>query len=626
MPSDHPAEADPYLIANVFGRSNSSLSGKWRYLVDPYEAGYRDIFGNAVSSGYFRNRRAQDPGELIEYCFDTADQLDVPGDWNSQRRELFLYEGSIWYQREFQWEPHSGHRTFLCFGAANYEAQVWVNGEPAGEHEGGFTPFHLEVTPLLQRGSNFVVCKVDNRRRAEAVPGLQSDWWNYGGLTRDVTLVDLPATFIRDYGIWLDHSGGDRIRGWVRIDGPNLSQRIKVGIPEAGLECDVHTNDRGIAEFELEPKVDRWSPQHPRLYDVEIESESDRVTEPIGFRTIEVRDEDILLNGEPIFLCGISLHEEAPTREGRAHSEEDARIALGWARELGCNFVRLAHYPHNEHQVRMADRMGLLLWCEIPVYWKIGWTNPDTLATARKQLQEMIARDRNRASVIIWSVANETLPQPERLTFLQSLIETARSDDPTRLVSAAIFPGFQEIGLLGEFVSARARGESAPAPVVEINDPLGELLDVIGRNDYTSWYMPGLVARQTNLDERTVRRIILETVETFEWKSRFRKPLIISEFGAGALQGLHGDELDVFTEELQAKIYRSQIEALDRISFLRGFSPWILQDFRSPRRALPDIQDFFNRKGLISDRGVKKAAFSVLREFYRRLEGASSSV
>jgi beta-glucuronidase len=605
------------LITHVYGRTRSPLNGKWHVLIDPYEAGYYDIFGNPSRGGYFRNRRAADAGELVEYRFDTAELLDVPGDWNSQKAELLLYEGTVWYQRDFHVEVVPGRRLFLCFDGANYETRVWVNGEPAGEHEGGFTPFHLEITSLVRDGSNFVICKVDNRRRRGAVPTLQTDWWNYGGLTRDVQLVDVPASFLREYAIWLDRAQS-QIRGWFRIDGEETRQRVRVAVPEAGLQCEVESDESGLAEFQLPADVERWSPEHPKRYAVVLESDTDRVEERIGFRTIETSGEDLLLNGESIRLRGISIHEEAPLRDGRAHGEEDARVLLGWAKELGCNFVRLAHYPHNEHQVRMADELGLLVWSEIPVYWNIDWENPKTLPCARSQLREMIARDRNRASVILWSVANETPPTPERQAFLRTLVETARTDDPTRLVAAALFPGFDEINRLSDFVTARAAGNDAAPPTVELSDPLGEDLDVIGRNDYTTWYMPAFVARKTGLAEREVRAILLEALASFEWKSRFGKPLVISEFGADALQGRRGDDLDVFTEDCQANLYRHQAAVVEKIPFLRGFSPWILQDFRSPRRPLPEIQDFYNRKGLVSNRGIRKAAFSVLREFYER--------
>ena len=174
----------------------------------------------------------------------------------------------------------------------------------------------------------------------------------------------------------------------------------------------------GVATFDLDaPKLKLWAPENPKLYTVSISAGDDRVEDRIGFRSIAVRGADILLNGHSVFLRGISLHEENPLRGGRAFSVEDARLLLGWAKELGCNFVRLAHYPHNEHMARVADELGLMLWEEVPVYWTIQWENPETLANAKAQLTDLIMRDRNRASVIVWSVANETPVSEPRTDF-----------------------------------------------------------------------------------------------------------------------------------------------------------------------------------------------------------------
>jgi beta-glucuronidase len=192
------------------------------------------------------------------------------------------------------------------------------------------------------------------------------------------------------------------------------------------------------AEFSFSAGVTLWTPENQKLYTVEIATEADQVTDRIGFRSIEVRGTDILLNGKSMFLRGISMHEEAPTRAGRAWSEDDARTLLGWAKALGCNFVRLAHYPHNEATLRVADQMGLLVWAEVPVYWTIQWENPETLRNAKNQLSEMIARDQNRAALIIYSVGNETPISDARNRFLLQLIQHAHSTDPTRLVSAAL--------------------------------------------------------------------------------------------------------------------------------------------------------------------------------------------
>ncbi len=591
-PASAPLLSHTPLIQNVYGRSARSLDGPWRTIVDPYESGYYDYRLQPLSTtGYFANQKPSSKSDRVEYDFDRSDTLSVPGDWNSQRKELFFYEGTVWYKRDFDARPSVDRRLFVHFAAANYDAKVFVNGKPIGEHVGGFTPFDFEVTGAVHEGNNFIVVKVDDQRRRDGVPTVNTDWWNYGGLTRDVLLVEVPKTFIRDYALHLARDGGGRppaapyrLSGWVQLDGPRLEQGVTLRIPETDTTVTVRTDAQGFARLEASAKVALWSPDRPKLYAVDIAAETDKVEDRMGFRTIETRGADVLLNGEPVFLRGISIHEQAPMREGRAYSPEDARTLLGWARELGANFVRLAHYPHNEHMIRTADEMGLMVWAEIPVYWTIAWDNASTLENAKGQLSEMIERDRNRASVVIWSVGNETPLGSARLAFMGELVRTARALDDTRLVAAAL-----------------ERHAVDPSTEV-IDDPLGAELDVLGCNEYLGWY-DGLP----------------DKADGVVWKTSYGKPLVITEFGADALQGLHGDALTRWTEEYQASVYEHQIRMLDRIPFLRGVTPWILADFRSPRRPLPGIQDFWNRKGLISDRGVKKQAFFLLQRYYERL-------
>jgi beta-glucuronidase len=346
--------------------------------------------------------------DRVEYDFDASPTLQVPGDWNSQRPELFFYEGPIWYRKKFDYTVAPGRRTFVHFGAVNRQARVFLNGELIGEHEGGFTPFDFEITSKLKLGENSLVVQADSERYRDAVPTLMTDWWNYGGITRPVRLVDLPETFIEEYFLYLERGSRRVVQGRVRLNGTHKQQQVTIRIAEAGVGKTVQTDDSGYAEFRLEADLELWSPDSPKLYRVEISAETDTVADTLGFRTVEVSGTKILLNGEPIFLRGISVHEEAPFRGGRAFSKSDARTLLGWVRELGGNFVRLAHYPHSEAMVREAERMGILVWSEIPVYWTISWENPDTLASAEQQLAENILRDRNRAAVILWSVANET--------------------------------------------------------------------------------------------------------------------------------------------------------------------------------------------------------------------------
>lgn len=570
------------LIANVSGRSTFLLNGDWHAIADPYEAGALDYRGKPQTHPFFANAKPHDKSELLEYNFERSELLKVPGDWNSQRPSLFFYEDTVWYEKTFNYKKQPGKRAFLHIGAANYRARVGINGKVICEHEGGFTPFNCEATSQLVDGENFVVVYVNNTRKQEAVPPLMTDWWNYGGLTRDVQLVEVPQTFVQDYALQLQPGTRDQITGWVKLSEASAGQKVTVRIPEIALEQSFTSDSTGAAQVSLRATALKlWSPEQPKLYRVEIVSATDRVADDIGFRTIEVKGRDILLNGKAIFLRGICIHEEAPYRTGRAFSEEDAATLLGWARELGANFVRLAHYPHNENMLRMADRMGLMVWSEIPVYWLIDWKNPATLRNAQAQLTENITRDRNRASIVIWSVGNETPILPERNVFMRELVATARKLDSARLISAAL------------------QVTTNQGATRVIDDPLGADLDVLGLNEYIGWYG----GTTKDIDEAV-------------WTTPYNKPLIVSEFGADAKYGFHADPETRFSEEFQETLYQHQVKMLDGIPFLRGTSPWILMDFRSPRRLLPGVQDYFNRKGLVSERGEKKKAFYVLQKWY----------
>jgi beta-glucuronidase len=596
-----PGAAD--LVTNISGRARISLNGKWKAIVDPYSTGFgMRLYENRKPrvSGFDDSNpeSAKFPSELVEYNFDASGSLMVPGDWNSQRENLFLYEGPVWYRRLFPYRKRPGVRSFVYFGAANYEATIYLNGKKLGEHFGGYTPFNFEVTDAVNDGDNALVVEVNSARRADGVPSVNTDWWNYGGLTRDVDLVEVPETFIQDYLIQLAKGSTGEIAGWLRLNGAAKSSSATLEIPEAGITQKISTNAEGFGEFKFPAKLTLWSPENPKLYRVILstgsaatvageasaDSKHDRVEDQIGFRTIETRGPQILLNGKPIFLRGISMHEEAPFRGGRAFSTEDAQTLLGWAKELGCNFVRLAHYPHNENEVRLADKLGLLLWSEVPVYWTVDWQNPATLESAESQLRDSIARDRNRASVILWSLSNETPIDPARTEFITKLAAYARTQDSTRLITSAL----NHTQNAGPFSRT-------------LNDPLGAALDVLGINEYIGWYEGKP-----------------EDAPQTHWTIAYDKPVILSEFGAGAVAGNHGDANARFTEEYQARLFEQQLRMLRQMPNLAGMSPWVLMDFHSPRRLLEGVQDFRNLKGVVSWRGERKQAFYVLQNFYRK--------
>jgi len=580
-----PSPPSPIVLTGADRRPAISLDGEWASIVDPYFSGLYSFHHEEKKDGWFMNRKAQ-PGDafVTEYDFAKAPKLKVPADWNTQRESLFFYEGPVWYERDFTYQPKEHTRVFLHIGAANYKSWFWVNGQKVCEHEGGYTSFNCEVTNAVHAGANFVVAAVDNTRREDGVPTLETDWWNYGGLTRSVSLIEVPETFVDQYDVHLSRIEDSVIEGWVHFEGPPdalTGTSVKVELPELNAQMSTSSDKIGWVNFHGKVEgLQRWSPETPKLYKVRITAGQDTIEDLIGFRTVETRGTEILLNGKPIFLRGIAIHAEAPYRTGRANTDRDAETLLGWAKEMGCNYVRLAHYPHDESMLRAADRMGLLVWSENPVYWALQFDNPKVLAKAEQQLDEEIGTSRNHAAIILWSMANETPSTEARTRFIETLASRTRALDPTRLITAALL--------------VRAEGETKI-----VDDALGSALDVIGINEYIGWYEGKP-----------------ETADTTQWRIGYEKPLIVSEFGGGARAGLHGSEDERWTEEYQASIYRHQLGMLNRIPQLRGMSPWILMDFRSPNRPLAGIQDEFNRKGLISDQGQKKQAFFILQKAY----------
>ncbi|HUB30526.1 MAG TPA: glycoside hydrolase family 2 TIM barrel-domain containing protein [Terracidiphilus sp.] len=577
------ATSGTIVLTGADRRPAMSLNGEWSSIVDPYFSGLFSFHHEEKKNGWFLNYKAQ-PGDTFptEYNFATAPKLKVPGDWNTQRDSLLFYEGPVWYEKDFTYQPKEHTHVFLHVGAANYHSWFWVNGKKVCEHEGGFTAFNCEVTAVIHSGGNFVVAAVDNTRHEDNVPTLETDWWNYGGLTREVSLIEVPEAFIDQYDLHLERGTVESIGGWMHVMGGQAGEDVQVDIPELGARGEAKTGADGRAAIHLEAKgLERWSPETPKLYKVVLRSGNDSIDELMGFRTVETRGTEILLNGKPIFLRGVSIHAEAPYRTGRAYSDQDAETLLGWAKELGCNFVRLAHYPHDETMLRAADRMGLLVWSENPVYWALQFENPKVLTKAEQQLDEEIGTLRNHAAIIFWSMANETPSTAARTQFIETLARRARELDGTRLITAALL--------------VRAQGDTKI-----VDDPLGQALDVIGTNEYIGWYEGHP-----------------ESADVTQWDIKYQKPVIMSEFGADAKAGMHGSENERWTEEYQANVYRHQLPMLNRIAQLRGMSPWVLMDFRSPNRPLAGVQDEFNRKGLVSDQGQKKEAFGILENAYK---------
>lgn len=567
-------------MTNVYGRDYRLLNGRWDAIVDLYDQGDR--------MKVYENRKPEGNTDFYEYSFDGGLRLEVPGDWNSQSPELKYYEGTVWYARHFDADPKPGCREFLCFGAVSYRCRVYLNGREICSHEGGFTPFEADVTDVLLKGDNFLVVEVNNRRTKDAIPALAFDWWNYGGITRDVMLVTVPDNYVEDYFIRLDKKNHDTVNVDVRMSQPKAGVKVSVEIPALGKTVSGTTDARGNFSTRLQSKKLRlWAPDAPVLYDVNIAGGDDSVSERIGFRYIRTDGTRILINGKPQFMRCISFHEEIPQRMGRACSKADAVTLLSEARDFGVNMIRLAHYPQNEYIVRLAEEMGIALWQEIPIWQGIDFTDNDTRDKAQKMLTEMINRDKNRCAVGFWGVANETKPSPERDAFLESLLATGRGIDTTRLYVAAFD--------LVEFDKERK--------IFTMDDPFTRNLDVVAVNKYMGWYHPWPLSPAES-----------------KWEVNTDKPLIISEFGGEALYGQSGsrDVVSSWSEDYQARLYEDNLRMFENIPNLAGVSPWILFDFRSPFRFHPTNQEGWNRKGLVSDRGQRKKAWKIMHDYYQK--------
>ncbi|WP_420339215.1 glycoside hydrolase family 2 protein [Roseibium sp.] len=558
------------------GRASESLDGDWTFCVDLLDTGLRQKWFSMLPEAP-ENRT--EPWDYDPYMGET---VPVPSNWAMLKEKWYFFEGSAWYTRPLDIDViDETKRTFLRFGAAAYDCKIFLNGEFIGNHYGASTPFCVELTGKLKTGRNWIMACVNNTRTRDRVPMRNTDWFNYGGIYREVGLFQTPKSLIKDFFLYLVPDGSyEKLCAEVTIDGPPSGEPARLSIPGLGLELDVPLDSSGNGKIEFAANPQLWSPDTPLLYDAEVVYGGDKIRDRVGFRQIERRGTDIVLNGEPLFLRGISVHEDDAAL-GKVTTEADLRCRFDHARELGCNYLRLAHYPHHELAAQLADELGFLLWEEIPVYWAIDFENPATYRDAENQLSELIKRDRNRASVVIWSVGNENPDTDARLDFMKNLAETAKRLDPTRLTSAACLVNH-----------ARNR----------IEDRLAQHIDVIGLNEYYGWYEEDF-----------------EDLAAIDENSDPDRPVVISETGADGVIGDKGPKTGLFSEDYMAEVYTKQIATLRRLAYVKGMSPWILYDFRVERRQ-NIFQNGYNHKGLIAaDKKTKKKAFHILAEYYHQI-------
>lgn len=623
------------LIGWIDSRQITTLNGEWSYIVDPMNNGLPE---SSFFGGFPKNKTQKTGMELIEYNFDTAAKIQIPGAWNAIDKKLFFYRGPVWLYKKFNYQPKKEAITHLYIEGSNFTTKIFINGSIIGEFEGGYVPFNFDISKHLKNGENILLVHTDNTLNQSSVPTQKTDWWPWGGIVGDVYIVETPKKFIQNAYLQLNPENFSEALFKLEMNQELSGQRIVLEIPELQFKDEFITNTAGFIRESIIIAPRLWSPTDPKLYKVIISSDQEIISDEIGFRSIKVEGQNIYLNNSEIQFKGIAMHSEPIGIPGPAFSKEHFQDLLLMAKDLNINFIRAAHYPYTRHLAKVADRLGLMLWEEVPVYWNIDWDNSETLNIAINQIKRLVQRDQNRASVVVWSVANETPLSSSRMKFLNTLLSEIEAIDSTRLTTAALLSGSEEQfkalvlvlalqGVKSQWVNPQEKAifqfilDQANIPIdselnfsISIDDPLGKSVDLISYNEYFGWYYVTFFTDQMMIPEGTLRKLMFEVLPNIKISSVFNKPIHISEFGAGAKYGNYSNK--IWSEEYQARLYRHQLEMLSNNPQIKGISPWVFKDFRAMLRPLPGIQDFYNRKGLIDENGNKKAAFDVLADFY----------
>ncbi len=586
-----------YPQANEF-REVLDLSGIWDFKLDP-----------------------KDEGERLSWWkgLDAPRPIAVPGSWNEQIDGAFGYLGPAWYFRRGQVpRGFKGDRVFLRVGSANYGARVWLNGTYVGAHEGGHLPFAFDVTRLAVPGQPFTLAiRVENELKPTRVPAgnlppgqgpfgasnprTTFDFFPYAGLHRAVLLYSAPPVHVEDVTVRTAFEGED---GIVKVTAAQsgrgvLKGRLRLRGADRDVAAPLIFNDANAEATLRVPKVRPWSPDDPYLYELSVSllgpkgTETDRFRLDVGVRTIETKGSEIRLNGKRIFLKGFGRHEDFAI-SGRGQNEPVMVRDNALLKWTGANSYRTSHYPYSEEEMRLADREGFLVIDEIPavsLHFNDGEENVSTrLEQCRRDVRDLVARDKNHPAVVIWSVSNEAMPaslnlsggpppkaDPVATDFLRSLIDLAHELDPTR-----------------------------PATLVAVmSAPLEwmALGDVVCLNRYWGWY-----AQPANLE---AARALLEK-ELDALHAEIPKPVVITEFGADTLPGNHSTDDLMWSEEFQVAFLRTYLDLVATKDYVAGMHVWNLADFRTSQGIIRPAT--MNHKGVFTRDREPKMAAHFLRE------------
>lgn len=577
-------------------RNKLDLSGIWDFKTDPDGVGEHEGWFNGLTG---------------------ARPIAVPGSWNEQYEDLYNYLDLAWYvKRTYVPAGWQGQRVFIRVGSANYHGTVYVNGTQVGTHEGGHLPFAFEITPLLKwDAENVIAISVENELQPTRVPAgnmttalgsfasfprTTFDFFPFAGIHRPVVLYTVPQTYIEDITTvtGLDGAGGT-VTVTARLNATAAAQgHVRLTGGDTVVEGDLTFADGVAAATLTVPAARRWSDKDPYLYQLTVQTEGDRYALPIGIRTIAVEGGQILLNGQPVHMNGFGRHEDF-IASGKGLNLPLLVKDYQLMRWTGANSYRTSHYPYSEEEMQMADREGFLIIDEIPavsLQFESDENAAIRLRMCLQQIDALIARDKNHPSVVMWCVANEPMPSSLNLAtlggsaggdpsvvrgkqFLDTLIRRARELDPTRLVTIVTVMGGPQ-------------------------DWMQEC-DVICMNRYWGWYVLGgeLDKALTSLEQE------LDQV----WEM-WHKPIIMTEFGADTMAGMHGHPNVMWTEEYQADYIRGHLQVAGRKDFVAGMQVWNFADFAAVQSIMR--VGGLNMKGVFTRIRTPKMAAHVLREFW----------
>jgi beta-glucuronidase len=564
-----------------YAATRIDLNTGWAFITDPGNAGEKSGWAKQAPAG----------GELV----------DVPHSWN--RRVGADYLGVAWYFRTFELPslPADGH-VELNFGATFYSARVWLNGEEIGSHEGGFTAYSFDITRRL-RATNTLAVAIDNRPGMTTIPGYGArgtpdawyDWWAYGGIVRDVWLSVSGPVHVKRQRIGSEIEGsGATVSTRVALVN-SLERAANVTVKATALDPEnrpVATQSRsvrlepGAQEVALSMKLAQaklWSLDRPNVYRMQVEvagadgKASDSHSDSFGVRRIEIRNRHLLLNGERVRLTGMTRHEDSPW-EGLAETAGTMRYDYDDMKALHTTVSRPVHYPQHPFILDYADRNGVLMIPEIPI-WQFSEAqlgDPKVLALAKQQMREMIEESGNHPSIFAWSVANESATgSPAGIAFFRAMRDYIRGLDPVRFVTYAD----DNLPKLGSAAESAA------------NDA-----DFLLMNQYFgAWHGPA-EALGAALDK--VDRLFPD------------KMVMISEFGFPGIFASNPQEAD----RKRVEIIRTQLPELARRDWIAGAMLWCYQDYRSRRNLWPGQVEGYVEHGLVDERRQRKPSYAVWKE------------